>query len=775
MNKPSPDQSIPGAVSNSGEPSLNGWSGTHQEGRSVNMDTFCAHGLPPQLNGGCNHNAVCWRFLTSHARAQIIGSNENSVPIEDTPSTRMIFADVMLNGRKCERSTDVEMPELESPAAPHGCSQDCVACRDLNHTVELPPNFVPRRIPVPPVVLVGRLPDNTVNNWPPFGCKGRGLPRPPCTGPICFRRREQAVGTVVSEQPLPPPNTLHCKNVQYPVDAFLVMNELRKAAGGSLCDVRLQAGLQVFPAHRVVLAASSNYFRAMFTTGMKEEKEELVKLENICPRILGKLIDFCYTSEITVGERWICKILPAAVMLQMPHVIDCCTHFLETHLDPYNAIGIAEFAHQHGCDALTRTAREFIDKNFSEVSQNEEFLQLSVCQLINLIKRDELVVHSESEVYDAVMRWIRYDEKHRRPNLEKIVYAVRCYFLPPSFLEQQLRSCDMLRSFPNCRQYLEKIVKELTEHKKCHMPKRRNPDLPMVIYVVGGYLRYSLNRLDSFCPKSQVWRGLCNMPTFRSGVSSAFVHGLLYVMGGRCTLPEGNSDSNAVDAYDPFADAWRSCPPMSVARNRGGAINLDNMLYVVGGSMQTTFHRSGERYNPLDDTWSPIADMFRMRLGLGVASLNRLLYAVGGFDGAERLSCVECYDPDTNMWKFVAPMNTQRSGAGVASMDGSIYAVGGYDGRNQLASVERYDPETDRWEFVAPMRVARSALAVVSLDRRLYAIGGYDGQEFSTAVESFDLETGEWRTETPLPEGRSGHGAAVWWGSCCYENAECVG
>lgn len=121
------------------------------------------------------------------------------------------------------------------------------------------------------------------------------------------------------------------------------------------------------------------------------------------------------------------------------------------------------------------------------------------------------------------MRWIRHDEKHRRPHLENIIYVVRCYFLPPSFLEQQLKFCDVLKSHPNCRQYLQKVMSELTAHKKCQMRKRRNPDLPMVIYVAGGYHRYSLNRLESFDPKTKIWRSLASMPTFRSGVCTYLV------------------------------------------------------------------------------------------------------------------------------------------------------------------------------------------------------------------------------------------------------------
>ncbi|OQV21355.1 Kelch-like ECH-associated protein 1 [Hypsibius exemplaris] len=435
---------------------------------------------------------------------------------------------------------------------------------------------------------------------------------------------------------------------------------------------------------------------------------------------------------------------------------------------PCNALGIADFANQHGCTSLTKTTREFIDKHCADVSETDEFLQQSVCQLINLIKRDELVVKSESEVYNAVMLWIKYDEKNRRPHLEDIVYVVRCYFLSPDFLERQLKSCEVLKSHPNCRQYLEKIMCDLTSHKKCQMRRRRNPDLPTVIYVVGGYIRYSLSRLECFDPKATSWRTLKDMPTCRSGVCAAFVHGLLYVAGGHCAQSEGNSDSSSMDAYDPFSDSWRSCSAMSVARSRAAAVALDNQFYVVGGSMQTTFHRSGERYNPNDETWSPIADMSRARLGLGVASLNRLLYAVGGFDGVERLQCVECYDPDTNSWRYVAPMSTVRSGAGVVALDGLLYAVGGYDGRNQLASVERYDSEADRWSPVAGMHTARSALSVVAVDGRIYAIGGTKTVRILHRSRELRPRAGRVDRGAEHAGGAEWPRCCGWWGSCCY-------
>lgn len=53
---------------------------------------------------------------------------------------------------------------------------------------------------------------------------------------------------------------------------------------------------------------------------------------------------------------------------QMNHVIEACCTFLEQQLEAGNAIGIANFALQHGCMDLYRKANTFIEQHFSEAS-----------------------------------------------------------------------------------------------------------------------------------------------------------------------------------------------------------------------------------------------------------------------------------------------------------------------------------------------------------------------------------------------------------------------
>lgn len=263
-----------------------------------------------------------------------------------------------------------------------------------------------------------------------------------------------------------------------------------------LTDVTLQIEQETFHAHKVVLSAASPYFKAMFTGGLKECEMSRVKLQGVCPTAMARILFFMYTGHIRVTEVTVCQLLPAATMFQVPNVIEACCAFLERQLDPTNAIGIANFAEQHGCETLRQKANQFIERNFTKICHEEEFLQLSVMQLICLIRKDELNVQGERDVYDAVLKWVRYDEESRYPKMEHILYAVRCQLLTPNFLKEQMKTCDVLQKVPACREYLAKIFEDLTLHKRPSV-KERKPNTTRMIFVAGGYFRHSLHTLSS--------------------------------------------------------------------------------------------------------------------------------------------------------------------------------------------------------------------------------------------------------------------------------------
>eukprot|EP00064_Thunnus_orientalis_P010547 superscaffoldBa00001441_g10573 len=148
-----------------------------------------------------------------------------------------------------------------------------------------------------------------------------------------------------------------------------VMDEFRRQE--MLCDLVLHVTYKErtvdFKVHRVVLASCSPYFRAMFTSSFKECRASEVTLRDVCPQVVGRLIDFAYTSHITVGEKCVLHVLLAAMRYQMEDVAKACCDFLTKHLGPSNVIGIARFAEEIGCVELHQRSREYINTHFNEV------------------------------------------------------------------------------------------------------------------------------------------------------------------------------------------------------------------------------------------------------------------------------------------------------------------------------------------------------------------------------------------------------------------------
>ena len=106
------------------------------------------------------------------------------------------------------------------------------------------------------------------------------------------------------------------------------MSQMRDSQ--TLTDVSLKVGEKVFHAHRVVLAASSDYFDAMFTAGMRESFDEVIELKDssVTPESLEIILDSVYKSVLNVTKENALDVLVAADHLQMTDVIEQCSRFI---------------------------------------------------------------------------------------------------------------------------------------------------------------------------------------------------------------------------------------------------------------------------------------------------------------------------------------------------------------------------------------------------------------------------------------------------------------
>ncbi|ELU16789.1 hypothetical protein CAPTEDRAFT_158890 [Capitella teleta] len=569
----------------------------------------------------------------------------------------------------------------------------------------------------------------------------------------------------LDESSLPPLERPSYKNQGHTQKAFEVLNVLR--GNQLLCDVALSAdGVELW-AHRVVLAACSPYFYAMFTADLAEAHTERIVLQEIDNRALTLLIDFMYTAEIQVTEDNVQSLLPAANILQLVEVRDAACEFLQSQLHPSNCLGIKAFADLHACQDLLQYAQTYTEQHFSEVVLHDEFLNLSPPQVCKLISSDRLTVGSEEQVFEAVMHWTSHDMPSRLEHLAQLMEHVRLPLLTQEYLVQRVEEEPLVKNSSACKDFLIEAMKfhllkpEQKIMYKTPRTRARTPiGLPKVLLVIGGQAPKAIRSVECFDFKEEKWCQLADMPSRRCRCGVTIISGMVYAVGGF----NGSLRVRTVDMYDPIKDMWSPIASMEARRSTLGAAVLNNMIYAVGGFDGSSGLSSVECYDVRANEWKIVSPMNFRRSSVGVGVLKGLLYAIGGYDGASRhcLSSVESYNPETDLWTSVAEMSCRRSGAGVGMLDGHLYAVGGHDGPLVRKSVEMFNPETNQWTQVADMHLCRRNAGVVANSGLLYVIGGDDGSSNLGSVEFYNPKQDTW---TMLPSamttGRSYAGVTV--------------
>ena len=222
---------------------------------------------------------------------------------------------------------------------------------------------------------------------------------------------------------------------------------------GQFIDVRLKVREDIFPAHRIVLAANSDYFHAMFTDGMKESNQEVIELkdESISPDALKFVMDSIYTGDLGVNEENVFEVLAAADHLQVTTVVRQCgdflkTEFIQLRLDLHNYCLLSTVADRHGLRDLQEAAEKKMASMYVEACESDEFLSnVGADQLFSLLSRDDLNAPSETFIFKSVMQWIKHKKEERMAVAAKVIGAVRLGLVDIRVVIEELDTEEMER------------------------------------------------------------------------------------------------------------------------------------------------------------------------------------------------------------------------------------------------------------------------------------------------------------------------------------------
>ncbi|XP_026062690.1 BCL6A transcription repressor b [Carassius auratus] len=111
-------------------------------------------------------------------------------------------------------------------------------------------------------------------------------------------------------------------------DVLFNFNRLRSR--NILTDVTIVVGGQQFRAHKTVLMACSGLFYSMFADAYKSNLGIISLDPNVDPDGFAILLEFMYTSCLTLKDNFIIATLNTATYLQMEHVMHTCQRFIDS-------------------------------------------------------------------------------------------------------------------------------------------------------------------------------------------------------------------------------------------------------------------------------------------------------------------------------------------------------------------------------------------------------------------------------------------------------------
>jgi len=172
-------------------------------------------------------------------------------------------------------------------------------------------------------------------------------------------------------------------------------------------DVVLVIGENRIPAHKVILAARSEYFRAMLFGGMKESSQNEIKLVDTPLIAFKHLLRYIYTGNMSLNnfkEDLILDILGLAHLYGFLDLETSISDYLKAVLNVRTVCLIYDTASLYQLSGLANASLMFMDRHAMEVLNHDSFLTLSESAVKSIISRDSFCA-AEVDIFKAVASW----------------------------------------------------------------------------------------------------------------------------------------------------------------------------------------------------------------------------------------------------------------------------------------------------------------------------------------------------------------------------------
>ncbi|RVE56561.1 hypothetical protein OJAV_G00222300 [Oryzias javanicus] len=360
---------------------------------------------------------------------------------------------------------------------------------------------------------------------------------------------------------------------------------------------------KIYEVEKKKLIEKSDYFRALYSSGMRESTEDSVQLQGLSVPGLELVLEFINTSKVQVVNETLEDLVETASFLQVTSILTLLTS--EIRLD--NCVELYNLSGVYGTHDLRSCCLKFMSCYYHPMLRQPEFSRLPSAvrdQVREMRMKGSAALVAigdftclSLDVPDRDRPWsmLRYGEVEQRwkplpSNLPPDMVNVRGY--GSTVLDNYLfigggyrmtsQEISAVHCYNPCRNEWNHVA-PLNQ-------KRSNFKLLAVqgkLFAVGGQC---LGTVECYCPEQDWWTCVSSMPDPLTEFSACECQGFIYVMGGYTARGENTS----VLRYCPTADSWAVFRSCSVHIRKQQMLSLEDTIYLVGGythKLQTGWRR----------------------------------------------------------------------------------------------------------------------------------------------------------------------------------------
>ena len=512
-----------------------------------------------------------------------------------------------------------------------------------------------------------------------------------------------------------------------------------------LCDITLVTNDdRELKAHRNVLSAASPFFCKLLESDMKENREGIIRFEEISGCVMEDVLEFIYTGTVEVTQENAKELIAAGNYLMIPSLKTVSGRFLEDEMTDSNCISTFYFAEKYDCVELIRDSREFIHENFASVGEMDEFLSLEAKEVAVWISSDEIAVEAEADVFKIILKWVEHSKSERKAAFEELFRHVRLSFLSRDCLEDVVTN-ELVRENLACvKLVMDATVKMATFASEEDLPRSPRKGLETrVILACGGEFTFC------YLPEEDQWKRLPNGSTERNQKTQMLTfRDQLYTF----------KEFSKAEKYDCVFNGWSKSDLIDVSADSAIVTVVKGDMYAIEVN-KPVGKSTIKRYDVERCTWQTVVESSQgCRNGSCVIAGGSYLYVLGGSapGNAGYVSKAERFSTGVNQWEEIADMRQGRFGAFGEATEGKIFVAGGLKQDGKLSKrCEMYNVSTNEWQYIGSLNHFRVYGSMVCLKGTLYVLGGTkNARDSLLAVESYDLTKDEWIKKTTIPVER---------------------